>query len=127
MNDQEKPEVNQEQPDKLADTKEIQLLTSSSEDSGSLAGRVDDQGKKIDTHDRELKRMLDLLLLGFAILLVMVGTLVWTAFTDWRHSEENAMNQLHDGRYNLLQQQYQFQQKEIEYLRETATSSAKTK
>ncbi len=77
------------------------------------------------SHRKQIDLLWAVLVTGFIILLVMMGTLIWTAFTDWKHSAEETKKQIQDDRYNLLQQQYQFQQQEMDNIQNTCTTSAK--
>ena len=77
--------------------------------------------KQLDTHTKQLEQMTTVVLLGFALLLVMVATIVMSGFWNYQNSVDNLNNSVKQ----LQKDQYQFQQEEINFI--LSTSSAKLK
>lgn len=82
-----------------------------------IQAAIDDRFKK---NEETLKTVNNLMLVGFFVLLVMVATLILSAFTDYKNSVSeyrDLVNQLQNDRYQLLQERISF----LEFL---STSSA---
>lgn len=107
----------------IIDYKQLAEVTNSS-DVKTWQTKVAEHEEKLKDYKAELKRVNEIMVVGVCVLLVMVGTLVWTAFTDWRHSVQDATDQINNQRWDLQQKEYQFQQQEIQNLQQKPASSS---
>lgn len=72
--------------------------------------------KQLDVHTRQIDSMLQIMLLGFVVIIIMVGTIIITVFLDYK----NSVDQLHRDQYDFLN-------KRIENLESISTETAKLK
>ena len=71
--------------------------TAESSSQSSFTGGIQ---KQIDSHDKQLEKMFNFVLLGFALLLVMVATMVLMVGFDYKHSAD----ELHNEQYQFLKE-----------------------
>lgn len=86
----------------------------------ALQAAVDARFKK---NEAELEKINQFMLLGFFVLMVMVASMVVMVLLDYK----NSVNKYTDAVNQLQKDQYQFQQKEINFLINMSTTSAKIK